>query len=510
MDSSPSSPKAPRQSPNGLHSSVPFLPSPIASDPVIGTDTLAQNIEEHGSEIAGTRRKWGVDMSRDFAEDVGEPGKSRHLNKFRSLWPARDSGNTTATNPLNPWLIAKMTAPVRRESHDTHLAPSQSHSLPPEPLSTSLQMPRQSSDPLLLDLNRLPTPNAAVQPRRRYSNDTIRSIPQYTEDSPPYQHHGPPQRRHSSEDLRRNRQLVAPGDDEILDVETPRIRRQTDFVSARNLPQDSFVSPPATQRPKGARRSNGINKPFVPPRTSVRNDAQSDGLRQATLLDGLSSQHGSRVSRQQIETDPELEWAMDYEQRKEDATRRHRQDNRRTRTESFQTESEDVVRSSPHKNRYNSAVKALEADHLSSQNNAPMIQPLKTTLLDGDPRAYLMKQQRLMAVPNGGPLKLSRAKSMKLPLERIPNNHQIHTLLSTLATDSDHLRRLLNYAAKEDTYISRGSITPGIAINVSSMPALTTAIQSVVEKWMDSEAERKCEVEYNFDKLLSGEPSFIS
>jgi hypothetical protein len=30
-------------------------------------------------------------------------------------------------------------------------------------------------------------------------------------------------------------------------------------------------------------------------------------------------------------------------------------------------------------------------------------------------------------------------------------------------------------------------------------------IQAVVEKWMDLEEQRLCEVEYNFEKLLKGE-----
>jgi hypothetical protein len=508
-ESSPSEAIVPRQSPNKLHASVPSLPSPIASDPVMGTDTLAQSIEGTENETVRDRRKWGFDMSKDFTEDTGGLGRTNLPNKFRSPGPAQKSTseNTTSSSPLNPWLIAKMTAPVRQDSHKALPAPSHSHNLAPEPSSSPLQMPRQSSEPLFLEFDDPQMPNASAQPRRPYSNKIIRNPAHSMTNNPPSQYYNQPRRRYSNEDLRRGRSSLADGYDEVFVVEEQalQLRRRNDFVSARNLPENAFVSPPATERPRGAKRSNGVNKPFALPRTTTKNATHSDGFRQATLFDGYQAQNGNREERRQMEANPELEWAMDYEQRKEGATRRHRQEHRRIRADSFQRVSDEIVRSSPHKNRYMSAVKALEADQLSSRNNARVVEPFKTTLSDGDPRAYLMKQQRLMAVPNVGPLKLSRTKSMKLPLERIPDNHQTHKLLLTLTTGSDRLRKLMTDAAKDDMYVNHGSYPAGFAIDAPSMSALTRNIQAVVEKWMDTEKERKCEVEYNFENLLSGE-----
>ena len=116
-ESSSSEAIVPRQSPNSLQTSVPSLPSPIASDPVTGTDNLAQSIEGNENEAVGNRRKWGFDMSKDFTEDTGGLARANRPNTFRSLGPATP-GNTSS-NPLNPWLIAKMTAPVRQDSHNT-------------------------------------------------------------------------------------------------------------------------------------------------------------------------------------------------------------------------------------------------------------------------------------------------------------------------------------------------------------------------------------------------------
>ena len=505
-ESLPSEAIVPRKSLKGL---VPSLPSPISSDPVMRTDNLARSIEGNENETLGHRRKWGFDMSKDFTEDTGELRRTNGPNKFRNPGPAHKSTpeKTTSSNPLNPWLIAKMTAPVRQDSHNALPTPSKCHSPAPEPSSTPLQMSRQSSEPPLSHFDHPQMPYAPAQQRRRYSNEVIWNPAHRMAYSPPSRHHNSPQRRYSNEDMRHGRRSSAVDYGEVLDVEEqpPQVRRRNDFVSARNIPESAFVSPRATQHPRGAKRSNGVNKPFAPPRTTTRDAMQSDGFRQATLFDGFEVQNSTRGERQQMEANPELEWAMNYEQRKEDATRRHRQEHRRTRVGAFQRESDEVVRSSPHNNRYISAVKALEADQLSSRSNARVVEPFKTSLSDGDPRAYLMKQQRLMAVPNGGPLKLSRAKSMKLPLERIPDNQQTHRLLLMLATSSDCLRKLMTDAAKDDTYVSRGSHPSGLTIDAPSMPALTDKIQAVVEKWVDTEEERKCEVEYNFENLLSGE-----
>ncbi|TVY94419.1 PMS1 protein-like protein [Lachnellula willkommii] len=506
-ESSPSDTGAPVGSPNGLL--APSLPSPINSDPVMGTNNLAQSIEASDLEAVGNRRKWGFDMSKDFTEENRGLARAKHPSKVRSPGPAETSApGNTSSNPLNPWLIAKMTAPVRQDNHNTLPTPSDSQNLTAESSSTFSRIPGELSDPMLLDFGHSEIPGVSRLPRRRYSNEIIRNPGHSMADSLPFQHHDQPQRRYSNEDMRGVRPPIGATDyDEVFAVEehTPQVRRRNDFVSARNLPENAFASPPATQRLKGAKRSNGVNKPFAPPRTIASNSMQPDGFRQSTLLGGRQAQNGDGQKRPQMEANPELEWAMDYEQRKEEATRHRRQERekyRRAQAASFQGDFDEEVRSSPHNNRYISAVKALEADTISSRNGARVVEQLKTTLADGDPRAYFMKQQKLMAVPNGGPLKLSRAKSMKLPLERIPNDSQTHKLLLTLATNNDRLRRLMMDTAKDDSYT-------GLAIDASSMPALTSKIQTVVEKWMDAEEERRCEVQYKFENLLSGEPMSV-
>lgn len=478
-------------------------PSPMASDTTRAEEHIESTIEgDEGQPVEG-RRKWGFDMSKDFTEDTGGLAWSNRPKRFWSPGPTQKPPSVppNSSDSLNPWLIAKMTAPVQRNNDILHPTPSLVSA--PESSSMSHQHPRQSSEPLLLDPDYQEMINFPAPPRRRYSNESINPL-HMTLASPPDVHHDQPRRRYSNEDIRYGRPSLAAGHDEAFEVQTPQARQRNDFVSARHLSENAFISPPATtiQRPRGTKKASNVNKPFVTPRISAGLTTVSDGFRQTTI-NGYQAHIGTEGPRSQMEPGEELEWAMDYEQRKEDATRHHREERRKRRADALLRDPDEVPRSSPHQNRYNSAVKALEAEK-ASHENVPIIEPLKTTLKDGDPRVYLMKQQRLMAVSNGGPLKLSRAKSMKLPLERIPDNHQTHNLLVSLSTSSERIKNIMNDTTKDDLYVNRGSHPAGLSIDSSASAALISKIQAVVEKWMDMEEERRCEVEYDFEKFLKG------
>src|SRR5204862_388518 len=145
-------------------------------------------------------------------------------------------------------------------------------------------------------------------------------------------------------------------------------------------------------------------------------DAQ-DGFRQTKLSVGKSARTMSNP--QELPLDSDLAWAMDFEQRKEEATRQRREEMKAARLEAkVQQEEEDArlygrkaaVDNSPHKNRYHAAIATLEAENETVRNNVSAREPFKTSLPDGDSRAYLMKRQRSTS-PGLGSRKMSRAKS---------------------------------------------------------------------------------------------------
>jgi hypothetical protein len=142
------------------------------------------------------------------------------------------------------------------------------------------------------------------------------------------------------------------------------------------------------------------------PLATARNRvAPADQLVQTTLFSNnprpRRQSDGGHVM-PQIEPNPDLAWAMDFEQRKEDATRRRREELLATQMEAKFSSSSAPLRSSPHKNRYNSAVASLEVDQPSSEPSEQPKEPFKTTLPDEDPRAYLMRRQKSLIAKKGG------------------------------------------------------------------------------------------------------------
>jgi len=162
-------------------------------------------------------------------------------------------------------------------------------------------------------------------------------------------------------------------------------------------------------------------------------------------------------------------------------------------------------KTSPHKNRYNAAIVSLESGNKSSVNKTPANRPFKTSLPDGDPRAYLMRRQKSMFLQPGEPgepPRPMRVKSTKLPLERIPDKEKIHDLVFTIASNFDRVRRMSLGLAKDDTYVSCGNETAGLVMAAADTPEVVRRIQGVAVKWAETEKGKNYEFEYDFGNLL--------
>ncbi|KAH6671441.1 putative PMS1 protein like protein [Halenospora varia] len=502
----------------------------------------ASSPEEVDDVPVADQRKWGFDMSKDFTEEVEDLSKKNRSTQFRVPWVDNNGiflAQEASKGSLNPWLIAKMTAPIKESvtQHATLSLPMTSEVVPTLDIQATPSPSVQASEPMVFDLNVLDSQRFSNQPGRRYSNESIRpQINHPLENQFDEKQLTPRKRRHSNGSMSLQRGLgintplnrldfyetrgvpvlpttsntgIGYENAETLFVEdgdqTFRDRRRNDFISARHMTANSLLSPPATQRSKRS-RPNGVNRPFVAPRPITESASPLINLRQSTLSDGFQTGPLRSLEREvpQENTDSELEWAMEFEQRKEDASRQRREQIRMARKEAARQIAEHSNRTSPHKNRYNAAIAALEADSLAQQNVAPAKAPFSTTLLEGDPRAYLMKQQRLADI-RSGPLKLTRAKSMKLPLERTPDDIKTHALMLTLSTDMTNLGELEAAITRNDPYVEKGIHTSGLSLEPSAIPALTTRIKEVVGKWLAQDEERKtCEVEYRFENISTG------
>ena len=449
--------------------------SPPINPPSTAGESLVTELE------CSDGRKWEFNMSRDFSEDTDDGCTSDRPNRE----PTPDC-EVSGRNPLNPWIIAKMTAPSR---HD--LAKSE-RNLSIEELSPS---PRSSS---LVRLDCIRHQNEPVpfktMPSQTFHSGEIQAVQSVSARQCP---------------------TVAnsePVDDEGLFVgqDFPLPRRRIDFVSAGNNLEDYLVSTAALPVVNGLPRSRRPNRRFVSPlATSEERAAPRHQLVQTTLFGNNRGQSDGDPVESQAERNLDLSWAMDFEQRKEDATRRRRAELHAARIEAKLSSSSAQPRHSPYRNRYNAAIASLEVNESCIESSEQVREPFKTTLPDGDPRAYLMRRLKSLAAKKGGPKgqrMMSRAKSTRLPLENVPEEQRLQSLVYHLQTNIEHLQGAVEKLARTDTYIDYGDQNAGLMMESDERLGMTRRVEEVVRLWIEADKERKYEVEYIFDHLLNFEP----
>jgi DNA mismatch repair protein MutL len=478
----------PQRSPNS--SSMLHISSSMAQEQSTARGSSPTEIEDMSDEQPNSNpRKWGFSMWEDFSEEF-EDGQQqfRPSSSFRPH-PKQTADREVSGTPLNPWIISKMTAPSNQ---------NQAVSEPSSPINQHLKevvsSSQMRSDPMS-DSNKLAPPT--TRPRQTFRSDDILALKPSVS------------RRYSASSIHPDFDEELLISDEII---TTQPRRRNDFVSASNIPEDTLVSPPPTAL-KTVRRSRGPNRPFVSTlMTTEIPITPSDGLVQTTLFgNNLRQRRRSDGGQAMFHNEPnqDLAWAMEFEQRKENATRRRRAEIRAAKMEAAFSSSSDTIRSSPHKNRYNAAIAALEAaqpDKDSSNVSAQSKMPFKTTLPDGDPRAYLMKRQKSFAAKNdikGNQSMMMRTKSTRLPLETIPQEDHLHSLVYNMSTDLENLRSATETLAEEDMYVRRGGQSSGLRINETEITLLAIKVQEVVNLWVGARAEKQYEVEYNFRNLIN-------
>ena len=488
-------------------------------------DPSTDEVNEDPERIEG--RKWIVDMSKDLSEDVEDPQWSgRSFQKSRQ--PQQDVAESFAgpAKPLNPWIISKMNAPVRPKpisvSPTSAVAAPVSTALPST--INYLPTPQMSSDPVSADVDsRFPT--RTTRPPYLINSDDIQTLALHRTSS---SSHEPP---NGSDDLApattiRRPPLTYSDDGLLLGDDSEVFRRRNDFNSARDV-----LEGPAHRisQHSGSDRSKRVNKPFVPPMMAVDHAMPRDGLRQTTLTGGIIYPAPAEKDCTPASLDPdpsdELAWAMDFERRKEDATRQRRKEILATRAEAEsdistaivrrrrpQAQGKDLerdaadafIRSSPHKNRYNAAIANLEARKEATIGDDGAEAIFKTSLPDGDPRAYLMRRQKSMqpSIP-GGPSRPMRAKSTRLPLERIPEAEMLHRLKMRWPVDVGAVQTAFDKSKVHDVYVDRGKQAVGLSMTSAEAKLVASKIQAAVENWMEKYPGKACTAEYAFDSLIN-------
>ncbi|PQE19907.1 dna mismatch repair protein [Rutstroemia sp. NJR-2017a BVV2] len=287
-----------------------------------------------------------------------------------------------------------------------------------------------------------------------------------------------------------------------------------DFVTARSFAEESMVSPPNTvplalQQSKQS-RVRPVSRPFKPP------SFQLDRLHQTQLAQQYQP---FQVHREPVQVSPppvspeagqpnsELDWAMDFENRKEAATRQRRDELRAAKEKPIQPPmSQSVEKPSPHKNRYLAALASLGTPQSIQIEEHPKsdAESFKTTLPDSDPRGYLMNRQKSFSTLSSitkEPRKLKRAQTIRLPFEAIPEELQLHSLVKIIRTGGEDVKKLMLETTKQDMYVRRGNTVPGLEMDAADEAVVGQKLYRVVKSWMSSSISGDCDVEFIFGNL---------
>ncbi|ESZ90125.1 hypothetical protein SBOR_9482 [Sclerotinia borealis F-4128] len=457
------------------------------------------------------KRRWGSDMSHDYTEYTDDFRSPFSVDKTPKQ-PGLNSNWRSGSTNLNPWVIAKMTAPIQNGTA-TSSSNINTNSSSAILLNSVENSPFQDESPR-------PATTALTPLQNRHGDNINASMAEILQSHSDF-------RRHIHGDSMQPGKFSNP----ITEHDLPEIHHRHNhlnnngFTTATNFVENSLMSPPNTspnmQRQKQT-RARGSNLPFVPPFRTPNCSGVSVGRAQTQLALSYQPFQVQREARhppaaatnpapEAQQLNPELEWAMDFEHRKESATQRRR-DELQAMREAFQqppATSQASSRPSPHKNRYNAALTSLETSQentrISSESNNESV---NTSLPGSDPRGYLIKRQKSFSVLSsitGGPRKLKRAQTLRLPLESIPGDLQTHRLVQTVQSDLDAISKLAMETSKEDTYVRRGTQASGLEMTATEKEATGKKLYLVSQVWMNSDRGEKCDIEFVF-----GGPSSLS
>jgi hypothetical protein len=97
---------------------------------------------------------------------------------------------------------------------------------------------------------------------------------------------------------------------------------------------------------------------------------------------------------------------------------------------------------------------------------------------------------------------MSRAKSSRLPLEKVPEEQHLQNLVYNLQTKMGDLQGAMGKLAKADMYVRRGNQAVGLIVESDETPGMARKVKEVVGLWMKTDQGKRYEVKYNFDNLL--------
>ena len=499
--------EAPSNASNSLDSRNPTLSARVASPPAAGMPAnttqhigSAQHKESSSSERGSTWIPNMYEIDDDMDRAIRDSGDLDSTQRSDS----DEEEQSRDVHVSNPWTMAKMNAPIHHQPHQQPLTNAAQYN--GQLLTPARQRGeyRQTDSFPRVNVGSDTTHNTSVLP----SPGDTQAEAYYDEQHSPSQDRfdfpirawGPGNRP------KRSTTQVEPAVERpvegALDSWVRKNPVRSDgFVSARTLPAGTPLDaiPEISQRPRkpqqkqanvGKTFQSPVNDPhciwfdFAKPRktnTSLRPSPQTN-LKNISITapihrsgeDEPSSPDETLVASNLPQPiHPDLAITLDYEARKQAAMQRRkefiRKQARETAIEATTITHPSIlpnpIISSPHKNRYNSAIAALTSSTPAPTTTTNTPSPFPPN----DPRAYLLQLHNTSepepantstSNPNPQSRKLKRHNTSLLPLETIPTDTYTGDLIFSLpATTAQQIGQALRKIAEYDNYIRVGTET---------------------------------------------------
>ncbi|KAI0176426.1 hypothetical protein GGR52DRAFT_361778 [Hypoxylon sp. FL1284] len=411
-------------------STVPSSFVPISA-PAFSTQTdhsPLRAVDPGNGPPSSRRGQWKVNMSTDYNESCFDNrGKRRHspTQTTSSSQGELNVDESSASQDVNPWIIAKTNGP--KASQATREPISQER---PAPLT--YELPIRPGPPILRHADAAPRDLDIPSSQRRF-HPQDNSHP-----SPPTLPGGP-------------------------------------FRSPVSNPQNTMTSSPMPSplKPRSRRNYAPWSPPSSVPRAEDRNErlrnhdqSATDGIRQTTLpYKGTKGGHKKR-RREDDEDDPQQEYMGNEHQIEEELRQIFTAGKGRRQVSQQKGQCHVPLEDS----QEHSHTRTRATQHQAEGSSASGIkEPIQTTLLDDDPRAYLLRRQKSMAEEEKGgrPRKIRRLKSSHLPLENVPAGSEVHSWAMVEAWNVEVLGIYAKQCALYDKYIKRGADDNGLDMSLA-------------------------------------------
>ncbi|KAI9743095.1 MAG: hypothetical protein M1818_003390 [Claussenomyces sp. TS43310] len=432
------------------------------------------NVGDRGVVLhSRTQRKADLNASKDVNEDLPPDRYGVHIP---TALPGQD--NHSNSNSRNPWILAKMNVPSRRMEVPSSTAKSVPKILNPfNPSRTALDMITAHRASKYTSVSPYPTPPGTRHHDGPGVDISKTSLEAWIETGP------------SERDL--NTQRMPPATTPMPDdLDQEMLLTEDSDLDQRAQTNDSILlgspgSHSALHQRVFVLCAKDLNKPFkcpvqkkqpIPssacqpePITHIQSTPSLPHSGSAIRLIEPGIREISYIDRSEVED------ALDYERRKDEATKKRRA--------MLQASGpvRKIIRTSPHGNRYNAAVAALEMHRSKDAQRAPELEapPLTTNLSDGDSRAYLMRWKASMAI--GGSM-LKRTKTLLLPLETVREDARLQNLIQTISIHIDDISNALDGLSRVDKYAESGNLNRGLDSSAGDTSDLHKRLDCILGK----------------------------